>query len=65
MDDIDRTLISLLREDARASVSSLAVTCRVSRGTVQNRIGRLVNRGTIQASPSASRPRPSAARCAR
>ena len=48
MDDIDRTLISLLREDARASVSSLAVTCRVSRGTVQNRIGRLVNRGTIQ-----------------
>ena len=48
MDDIDRTLISLLREDARASVSSLAITCRVSRGTVQNRIGRLVNRGTIQ-----------------
>ena len=48
MDDIDRTLISLLRDDARASISSLAATCRVSRGTVQNRISRLVNRGTIQ-----------------
>ena len=48
MDDIDRTLIRLLREDARASISSLADTCRVSRGTVQNRITRMVNRGTIQ-----------------
>ena len=48
MDDIDQTLIRLLRDDARASISSLAETCNVSRGTVQNRIGRMVNRGTIQ-----------------
>ena len=48
MDDIDRTLIRLLRDDARASISSLAEVCQVSRGTVQNRIGRMVNRGTIQ-----------------
>lgn len=48
MDDTDRTLISLLRQDARLSVSSLAASLSVSRGTVQNRIDRLVAQGTIQ-----------------
>jgi DNA-binding Lrp family transcriptional regulator len=48
MDDIDRTLIRLLRENARLSVSSLAASCGVSRGTVQNRIDRMVQAGTIQ-----------------
>ncbi len=48
MDDTDRALISLLRQDARASVSTLAGRLGVSRGTVQNRIGRLVAGGDIQ-----------------
>jgi len=47
MDDIDRQLIGLLRNDARASVASLAKTLGVSRGTVQNRMARLVANGTV------------------
>ena len=41
MDDVDQHLLSLLREDARASVASLAKALRVARGTVQNRIAKL------------------------
>jgi DNA-binding Lrp family transcriptional regulator len=47
VDDIDRQLIALLRDDARASVASLAKTLRVARGTVQNRLARLESNGTI------------------
>lgn len=47
MDDTDRQLLSLLRDDARASVASLAKVLRVSRGTVQNRLARLEADGTI------------------
>ena len=47
MDDIDQQLIGLLRDDARASLVSLAKALRVSRATVQNRIGRLEANGTI------------------
>ena len=47
MDDTDRQLLSLLRDDARASVASLAKVLRVSRGTVQNRLIRLESEGTI------------------
>ena len=47
MDDKDRQLLSLLRDDARASVASLAKVLRVSRGTVQNRLSRLESDGTI------------------
>ena len=47
MDDIDLQLIALLREDARASVASLAKTLKVARGTVQNRLARLLADGTI------------------
>lgn len=47
MDDTDRKLISLLREDARASVASLAKRLQVSRGTVQNRLAKLQADGTI------------------
>jgi DNA-binding Lrp family transcriptional regulator len=36
MDDTDRQLLSLMRDNARASVASLAKVLRVSRGTVQN-----------------------------
>ena len=47
MDDVDQQLIGLLRDDARASLVSLAKALRVSRATVQNRIGRLEANGTI------------------
>ena len=47
MDDTDRALIALLRNDARASVASLAKALGVARGTVQNRMGRLTANGTI------------------
>lgn len=47
MDSTDRELLSLLREDARVSVATLAKTLRVARGTVQNRMARMETDGTI------------------
>ncbi len=47
MDDIDRKLISALRQDARASLSDLAILLGVSRTTVRGRIERLRQRGDI------------------
>jgi DNA-binding Lrp family transcriptional regulator len=47
MDEIDRKLVSLLRDNARAPVAALAKSLRVSRGTVQNRIDRMLARGQI------------------
>jgi len=47
MDETDRRLISLLRENARMPVASLAAALGVSRGTVQNRLDRLIQTGTI------------------
>ena len=47
MDDTDRQLIGLLRNDARTSIASLAKALGVSRGTVQNRMARLAAHGTI------------------
>jgi len=47
MDDTDRRLIGLLRENARLPVATLARRLKVSRGTVQNRIDRLTAEGTI------------------
>jgi DNA-binding Lrp family transcriptional regulator len=47
VDEIDRQLISILRNDARTSVASLAKALRVSRGTIQNRMARLEADGTI------------------
>jgi DNA-binding Lrp family transcriptional regulator len=47
MDDVDRQLIALLRDDGRASVASLAQKLRVARGTVQNRLAKLQADGTI------------------
>ena len=41
MDDTDRTLISLLRKDARMNVATLAGKLGVSRGTVSNRLRKL------------------------
>jgi len=47
MDDLDRQLLALLRRDARTPVAALAKTLKVSRGTVQNRIDRMLARGEI------------------
>lgn len=46
-DELDHQLIALLREDGRASISALSAQLDVSRGTVQNRIDRLVSSGAI------------------
>ena len=46
-DSLDNALIAELRKDGRASVSALASSLNVSRGTVQNRLDRLVSSGAI------------------
>jgi DNA-binding Lrp family transcriptional regulator len=48
MDDTDRHLVSLLRDNARLPVATLAKKLGVSRGTVQNRIARLIATGSIE-----------------
>ena len=47
MDEIDRRLIALLREDARAPTARLARVLGLSRTTVQSRIERLERSGVI------------------
>ena len=47
MDATDQQLLSLLRQDARTSVATLAGKLGVSRGTVSNRITRLEDDGVI------------------
>lgn len=47
MDDLDHRLISALRNDARASLSELSKRLGVSRGTVQNRLNRLIESEVI------------------
>jgi DNA-binding Lrp family transcriptional regulator len=47
MDDLDRQLIATLRADARTPVATLAKQLGVSRGTVQNRIDRMLAQGAI------------------
>lgn len=47
LDDTDRELIAHLRNDARLPGATLARRLGVSRGTVQNRIDRLVASGVI------------------
>jgi DNA-binding Lrp family transcriptional regulator len=46
-DSLDNALIAELRKDGRASISALADVLKVSRGTVQNRLDRLVSSGAI------------------
>lgn len=47
MDDTDRQLIALLRQDARLSVATLATKLGVSRGTVTNRLRKLEDEQVI------------------
>ena len=48
MDEIDRKLLALLRANAREPASALAKRLKTSRGTVQNRIARMLAAGTIR-----------------
>jgi len=47
MDETDRRLLALLRANAREPAAGLAKKLKVSRGTVQNRIARLLSDRTI------------------
>ena len=48
LDDTDYRLLAILRDNARTPVTSLAHALGVSRGTVQNRIDKLVQNGVIR-----------------
>ena len=47
MDDADRKLIGLLHKNARLPVATLASILGISRATVQKRMDRLIEEGTI------------------
>ena len=47
LDEVDRRLLSALREDGRTPIAELARTLGVARGTVTTRLERLVSSGTI------------------
>ena len=47
LDDTDRRLIALLRQDGRMPSATLARALGVSRGTAQNRIDRLLTAGVL------------------
>ena len=47
MDETDHQILSLLRQDARVSIATLATRLEVSRGTVTNRIRRLEDDNVI------------------
>jgi DNA-binding Lrp family transcriptional regulator len=55
-DELDRRLVALLRTDSRAPAAALAKQLRVSRGTVQNRIARLLASGEVQGFTVRTRP---------
>ena len=56
IDELDRALIALLRADSRKPAAALAQALKVSRGTVQNRIDRLVRDGVLQGFTVKTRP---------
>lgn len=47
LDDTDRKLIAALREDGRAPASRLAERLGISRATVEKRLARMIDSGTI------------------
>jgi DNA-binding Lrp family transcriptional regulator len=47
IDALDRKLIAALRADGRAPIAKLASVLKVSRGTVQNRLDRLISSEAI------------------
>ena len=55
-DELDRQLIAQLRADSRLPAATLAKRLKVSRGTVQNRIARLLASGEIAGFTVKTRP---------
>lgn len=47
LDDLDRELLSALREDGRASVADLARRLGVARATINSRLDRLISSGRV------------------
>ncbi len=47
MDDTDRTIISILRDNARATYTEIAKQVGTSEGTIRARLKKLVDEGTI------------------
>ena len=48
LDETDRRLIAALRDDGRASISTLSATLDLARGTVRTRLDQLVETGVIR-----------------
>ncbi|MFP4530276.1 MAG: Lrp/AsnC family transcriptional regulator [Halodesulfurarchaeum sp.] len=48
MDDLDREILAVLREDSRTPYTEIADALGVSEGTVRNRVDRLLDDGTIE-----------------
>lgn len=48
MDDVDRKIMAILRENARESFTNMAETIGTSEGTVRARVKKLVDEGTIR-----------------
>ncbi|WP_085906749.1 Lrp/AsnC family transcriptional regulator [Kiloniella majae] len=46
-DSLDREIIAILRKDGRAPLSKLSEILGASRGTIQNRLDRLLNSGAL------------------
>ncbi|RDE09311.1 Lrp/AsnC family transcriptional regulator [Pelagibacterium lacus] len=47
LDDIDRKIIAILRDDARAPIASMAAALGVTRATIKARIAKMEAAGTI------------------
>jgi len=48
MDDLDREIVSILREDARTPYTEIAEEVGISEGTVRNRVEGLLESGVIE-----------------
>jgi Lrp/AsnC family transcriptional regulator for asnA, asnC and gidA len=48
LDDVDRQILSLLRENARESFTAIAERVKTSEGTVRSRVKRMTDDGTIR-----------------
>jgi len=48
MDEVDREILSILREDARTPYTEIGERVGISEGTVRNRVDRLLDDGVIE-----------------
>ena len=47
MDDLDRSILNILRRDARTPYTEIAERVGTSEGTVRNRVERMLEEGAI------------------